>query len=926
MANIRVLFALIALGLVVSAGCSRHHESSYDFLSKARENYAAGKVKTAVINLKNALQEDPKNGEARYLLARIDNKLGNGTAAEIELKKAAHLGVDKDKIGAELGRALVLQNKYKDVLDKVKPSGNIRNKRWAAAMYTVRGDAYIGLKDENKAKGSFERALARDKDYSDANLGLARIAMFNDDQKEAFRQIDQALAKSPKSVRAWGMKGDLMRMLNRPEQAEKAYRHVLELDKDNVSALLDLALMHIIAGKLDEANTELTSAQKIAPKYYRTQYLQGLFDFRKGQYAAARDALQEMSKSVSGFMPGVLLSAAVSYQLGSYEITHQDLTTFLAKNPDNKYASNLLVATDIQLKQPGDALKSIKRLLSKDPGDPGLLALAGAAYMQSKNYEKANEYLDKASRLAPKDAGVRAQLGMSHMISGDSDRAIKDLEQAVALDPNQLKADALLVVARLRKGQFDKALAATKAWEKRQPDNPVPYNLAGGVYLKKHDISSARKNFEAALEKRPEFFPAVLNLVQLDTAAGKPEAARARLKGVLKKDKKNVQAMVALADVAMKEGDNGEAEKWLHRAIKVHPEAVRLRKALVVYFVSRKQFTRAMSAAKEAQAANPNDPDATDLLGSTQLAMDDKKAAVKTFEHLVQMVPSAPRAWMKLAAAQTAAKDLSGARKSLGRALKIDPAYINAEIRMIEMDLGQGKYSDALSVAQRIEKQYPKKAIGSALAGDIESARHHYAMAAKHYRQAFEKDSNSLFLMKLHQALVHAGDAGEADKEVLAWLKKNPDDTKVRAYLGDYYFQGGRKIDAIRQYKRALKTDPDNIGVLNNLAMLYQEGKDPGAVKYAEKAHKLSPKDPMIADTLGWILVGNGDVKRAAQLLGDAADAAPGNPQVGYHYAVALDKAGRRSKARSELRRVLGLGKKFPEEIQARALLDRLMK
>ena len=72
----------------------------------------ADTVRAAVIELKNALQRDPDNAEARLLLGEVYVLVGDGAAAEKELGVAERLGIEKAKFVVALGRALLLQGRF----------------------------------------------------------------------------------------------------------------------------------------------------------------------------------------------------------------------------------------------------------------------------------------------------------------------------------------------------------------------------------------------------------------------------------------------------------------------------------------------------------------------------------------------------------------------------------------------------------------------------------------------------------------------------------------------------------------------------------------------------------------------------------------------------------------------------------------------
>jgi len=110
----------------------------------------------------------------------------------------------------------------------------------------------------------------------------------------------------------------------------------------------------------------------------------------------------------------------------------------------------------------------------------------------------------------------------------------------------------------------------------------------------------------------------------------------------------------------------------------------------------------------------------------------------------------------------------------------------------------------------------------------------------------------------------------------------------------------------------------------NNLAWLLGELGDKEALPVAEQAYRLSPDSATTMDTLGWILVNAGQAQRGVDLLKKALKKAPNSPDIHWHLAAGLAKAGDRQLARQELERLLGTGRAFPEEASARKLLDSL--
>ena len=95
-------------------------------------------------------------------------------------------------------------------------------------------------------------------------------------------------------------------------------------------------------------------------------------------------------------------------------------------------------------------------------------------------------------------------------------------------------------------------------------------------------------------------------------------------------------------------------------------------------------------------------------------------------------------------------------------------------------------------------------------------------------------------------------------------------------------------------------------------------------MEYAEKASQLAPDNPTIMDTLGYILVEQGNTTRGLPLLQKATTIAPEAPEIRYHFVLGLVKSGDKIKARKELEQLLATGKTFPRIEEAKALLKQL--
>lgn len=141
----------------------------------------------------------------------------------------------------------------------------------------------------------------------------------------------------------------------------------------------------------------------------------------------------------------------------------------------------------------------------------------------------------------------------------------------------------------------------------------------------------------------------------------------------------------------------------------------------------------------------------------------------------------------------------------------------------------------------------------------------------------------------------------------------------MKLLLSQAQTDAGQLREAKATLEAVLKAG-ESAPVLNNLANLQWQLKDPAAQQTAERAFKLAPGDALILDTLGWILVQKSQLDAGLRHLREARLRDPANPEIRYHLAWALAKSGRKGEALQELEAALQSGKSFPGIDSARSL------
>ncbi|HPT49042.1 MAG TPA: PEP-CTERM system TPR-repeat protein PrsT [Accumulibacter sp.] len=898
---------LLATLLLVGCGGGDKPENA---LVSAKDYLANNDRKAAVIQLKNALQKDPDLAEARFLLGKALMETGDPTGAEVELRKAQALKYPTDQVTPVLARALLMLGHADQVtndLAKVELSSSDAR----AELQTVIGQAYLTQGKVEPAATAYAAALTARPGYAPALMGQARLKAGTGDFKAALALLDDALAKSPDLYDAWQLRGQLLSTQGDNPGALAAYRKTLEIKPDFLPAYSSLISLLLATNQFEEATKQIEEMKKLAPNHPRTTFLVAAMAYQQKNFPAAKDAVLLHLKATPDSPNGLQLAGLIEYEQKAYTQAEAYLARALAGSPQLSMARRALIAIYLRTGRPAKALATLEPVLDRIDKNPNMLALAGQVFMQNGQVEKAGAYFAKASALDPQNPGNRTSLAMVNLAKGDTESAFHDLEQVAATDTGN-RADLALIAAHMQRKQFDQALKAIAVLEKKQPDDPLTHNLRAMALLSTKDVAGARKSLEKALSFNQAYMPAVMTLANLDLADKKPEEAKKRFESVLAKDPKNVQAMLAMAEIALKTGaTTEEIAALINRAVTADPSDPGPRLALVGLYMGRKDFKKAVAVGQDAVAALPDRPEILDAAGRAQQAAENHDQALNTYRKLASVKPDSPQPYLRMAEVQLASKDKAGARDSLRKALDVKSDSLEAQRGLMMLEIDAGQLPNAIAVARNVQKQRPKEAVGYVLEGDAYALKKAWPEAIAAYRNGLKQVVATELAIKLHSALVASGNVVEADKYAEGWLKDRAKDVAFRLYLAEAASARKDYVGAGKHYRFLLDLQPDNPAVLNNLAWASNQLKDPKAIEYAEKANKLAPNQPALMDTLGVILSDKGESARGLDLFKKALELAPQAAQIRLNYAKALIKAGQKGEAKIQLDQLTKLGDKF---------------
>jgi putative PEP-CTERM system TPR-repeat lipoprotein len=663
-------------------------KDSGEYLNDARSYYDKDEYNAVVIQLKNALLIEPDNAQARLLLGKAYLKLQDGLSAEKELLRAQDLDLPRELVLPPLGRAMLMNGKSEKLLQTMAiEEGDPLPLR--ADILVLQGRAYMTQQHYAMAEEKFTRAQDLQPENADAQVGIAQLAMQDQDIARSGELVDRAIVLDPRNEAAWILKGDLLRLAGKHSEAASAYQQALDTVPGGVRARLGKAMAYISEDKPDKALTEVGQVLDRFPNYYPAQYIKALALFQQQDLVPARDSLVSVFKQAPDHLPSHFLAGTIAYQQGQLSQAEQHLRIYWSRAPGNREATKLLAATLLKSGEPGKAIEILAPGLSSASDDAQYLALLGSAYLSHGETDRGLELLEQAAVVTPDVAGIHAQLAIGRLAQGNVDQAITRLHSAVDLGEDLIQADVLLVMAYLQSKEYDNALNAIEVLSDKMPDSPLPENLRGVTYFRMGDREAAKNAYEAALAIQPDFLPSYFNLAQLDREAGDMKKAEARYRKVLSYDEGNLKALLAMAILAAEDGRADETEKWLKQANTSHPEDFNAGLLLLKHYLQQDETQAALDLATEMQVTHPRNAAVLDLLSIAQFNAGKTKDALATIKKLAEVAPNSHEVHFQLAKVQLQQKQIDAARNSLQRAIELQHDYPEAQVALGRLDLAR---------------------------------------------------------------------------------------------------------------------------------------------------------------------------------------------------------------------------------------------
>lgn len=929
---IKLVLSISFISCTLGSNTAIAKSSDYEAAIQA---YNTHDIDAAFIHLKNALKENENNLPAKLLLAEVLIKKHLYSSAEQELNDAVLQGADFNLIIEPLGRALLLQGKFKLVLQLAEQKKLY--KQGELAFNLIKAKAYLGLSDVDAAEDLYIAILLLYPDNEEATLELASIYNTTKQVEKSQKLLDNAVLLAPESSRLWQIKGQLARNQGQLDNSIVYLNKANAIEPDNIVTLKSLASSYIELQELEKALTLIKQVLQFSPNDFQAQLTHGniLSSLNKKQlsdevFINLTNQLSTIDESYMLSQPQLLLIDAMSsYGQKQWLQAQKKLKLYINQGLDTNDMSAVVLLADVyvKLEQPQLALKLLASYESHLLNNKDYALILAGLYLQFDENFKADYVLKKLQKSFGQDEGVLI-LSAKVLSNTEQDKEALVLLESANIEGGDRYKQALTVTA-LRLGNLEKALNYAQSLIASAP-NVIEYQLLFvQVLLQLEHFNEAEKVVVSLYEKHPENTQVQFSYAMLQFSLDNITIAKALFTDLVTANPDDGESWFVLAQIAYDSGNIEESIAILDKQTKNSAFRYKALHKLAKIHYAQQQFDQSLLVVNVLLQKSRLDTQAIQLKAKNLIALKQTEEAKHQLDILLGLWGENARNLLQLSQLQLRVDDAIGAEKSLKMAYSLEPNALPIIIDLVKINIRLNKLTQASTILAKGEQAgYKDNIYFTILKGDIELAKNNTKLAFNYYLAALTKDdTNVVALIKLSHVSKNEALSAKFVKQLRYLVDKYPERAIQRHTFADHLFEHNQLEQAKLQYQHLVIQDipsSKRAWALNNLAIIYQRENDyQAAVDVSKQAFAMLP-EPVIIDTLGWSLTLLGDVEEGLAYLRQAFSMLSTNPKIQYHIAYALVKLNRQEEAKLLLAGIIKLPNNFIEHKLATQLLNTL--
>lgn len=764
----------LVMGLSACGGAT---ERKAKYLELSRTYYAQGNIEKAQVEVKNALQIDPKDAEARYLMGRVQERKQDFPAAVANYRAAIEHNPAHIQARIRLGRIYVLGNAPDLAMEMVDAA--LKLEPGNPDVLALRAAVRLNKGNTPGATADAQMVLQQKPGHPDATSLLAGIFSRSGHPDKAIALLEQALKLDARDITSRALLAEIYDKGGQDYQAVEQLAEIVRIEPELLAHRLRLSAYYQAHKQIDKAEAILHEAVAHSPEMVEAKM--ALIEFlgaRKGHVAAEQALLKFIDEDRKAY-PLRFGLARVRLSRGDIEkaaATYQELIEDLGTAPQGLEARTFLAKLRFAQGNLAEADRLVAEVLDKNSRDNEALLMRGTIALERQDATVAISDLRTVLKDQPQSGLVLRMLGKAHALNHEPQLALDNLRKAVEINPLDAESRLQLGQLLLRSREVDAAKVQFETVIKSDAKNLTGLESLFRVYMLKKDYTAAAGIAQRVRSAYP------------DVGLGY------YLNGMLNQQRKNHAASIVDFEAALKKS----------------PRAAEPLTALIGSYLALKQTQEGVATLQRIIGEMKDHAPAHNLLGELQLLREKPEAAISAFEAAVALVPGDPLFVRNLASAHVAAKAPDAAERVLKAGLTARPGDVGLQLELASLYQRLNRNDDAIEQYEAVLKRNSNSQMATNnLAMLLATHRTDKKSLARASTLAdrLSASDNSAFLDTVGWVRYKQGQYDGAVYALEKALAKSPKEPLLRYHLGMAYFQKGDRQRASEHLQHAIDSN-----------------------------------------------------------------------------------------------------------------------
>lgn len=771
----RMAAAILTASLMVY-GCGGAEERQADYYQKAQSLYEAGDYEKARIEVRNVLQINANNADARYLMALLEEKDRNWRGMFGNLNAA-------------------LENNPDHIDARIKLS-----------------QLYVASGDLNRAMEEVEEVLKRNPDSADAYAVKASIFQRKQEMELAKEAAEKSLSIDASHVNAIGVMVGLLGD-DEPEKALSLINKGLQEKSEN--SVLKLLKIKVLGdhGRVEEAEAVFDQLIVENPDklYYPYQYANFLIQSQRRE-EAEKLLRKTVDQHPDDAQPKIWLVEFLAKNRSTEE-ARQTLKDFASGQPENYQLQAALAQMHLSAGERGEAKGVYKGVIERERDSADAIDARNQLvkmYLQEKEREPAETLLKEIFELEPENGDALLIQARLKLADKDIDGAIADLRAVLKNQPDDIDAVTLLAASQERIGSNELALDYYQRALAIEPDNMAGLVGTGRLLLADKRIDEAEKHLKLAYQKQPGNLEVVRLLNELYIRQSNWDQAREVAASLLLNQKTAAMGHYLQGRAYAAQSEPEKALQALRQSLEKEPRAVEPLQLITRIYLGTNRPGEALDFVEKHVGGNPDQPHARELLGTLYARSGKMDKAEQTLKDLIEEQPGAISAYRQLGAVYMAQGESAAARSLYQEGLDSNPDNPGLLLLLAELQQAGGEHKGALATYEKLlELQPDSNVIRNNLAvllidhfPDEKNLRRAQRLTAD-----LATSDNPVFLDTVGWLQYRLGNYPQALVLLQDAVRKGGAAPVYRYHLGMAYYKSDMKEQAKGELEKALETE-----------------------------------------------------------------------------------------------------------------------